>query len=78
MATLFFPLAPFFDPYDGMVNSRHAFVYALAYWLCLYFVALGIGRKRINPAIPAALLLVSTCVASAVYSVFFVYHGPVE
>ncbi len=77
MAVPFFPLAPFFDPYDGMVNSRHTFVYALTYWACLFVVALGIARKRINPAIPAAVILILSCVASVVYSMFFVYRGPV-
>ncbi len=77
MALPFFPLAPFFDPHNGMVNNRDTFVYALAYWISLYLVALGIARKKVNPAIPATVVLILSCVASVVYSVFFVYRGPV-
>ncbi len=77
-AILFFPVAPCFDPYNGMVNSRQVFVYGLIYWVCLYFVALAASRRKVNPALPAAGILVLTCVASVIYSVFFVYHGPVR
>ena len=32
MAALYFPLAGFIDPHDGMVNDRDTFFYAIAFW----------------------------------------------
>jgi hypothetical protein len=76
MAIVFFPLAPFFDPHDGMVNSRGTFLYALPYWLLVFAMSLALCRKRLNPIVPAVVLLIGSCVASIIYSVFFVYRGP--
>jgi hypothetical protein len=78
MAIFFFPLAPAVEPHDMMVNSRSIFPYALAYWAALFVIALLISRKRVHPAVPGMIILVLTSAASIVYSVFFVYHGPIE
>jgi hypothetical protein len=78
MTVVFFPIAMFIDPYNGMVNDRNVFFYALGYWLVLYFVALGLSRKRMNPAIPGLLLLLLPGIASVIYTYVFVDHNPIE
>ena len=78
MCIIFFPLAPFFDPHDGMVNSRLVFLYALPYWLLVFVISLVVSKKRMNPLVPALALLIASATASIVYSLFFVYRGAVE
>jgi len=77
MSILFFPLAPFFDPYNGMVNSKLVFLYALSYWLLVFVISLVVSKKRMNPLVPALALLIASATASIVYFLFFVYRGPV-
>jgi hypothetical protein len=71
MATPFFPLASFFDPHDSMVNNRFVFFYALLFWGALIPISLRLAGKRLNPLIPAMVILLLTSLASVGY-VFFV------
>jgi hypothetical protein len=70
----FFPLAPLFDPHNGMVRNEGILLYAIIYWIILFVVSLIISRKIINPIIPALALLVISSVLSIFYSVFFASH----
>ena len=67
MATPFFPLASFLDPYDGMVNDPSVFFYALLFWGALVPLSLRIAGKRLNPLIPAMVILLITSLASIGY-----------
>jgi hypothetical protein len=74
----FSPLAPFVDPHDGMVNSRDSFLLGLFYWICLFGLALLVSRRRINPAVPTAVILLLTCTGSIVYAFFAVFGRIVD
>jgi hypothetical protein len=78
LSILYFPLALFIDPRDGMLRRSELFPYALSYWLFLFYVSFLISRQRINPAVPAAFILFLSSVASVIYAMFFVYRGPIE
>lgn len=78
MTTYFFPLAPLFDPHDALLHNRSIFFYALAYWVALFVISLLLSRRRMNPIIPAIIILSLSAIASIVYSMFFVYRGPLS
>jgi hypothetical protein len=78
MATPFFPLASFFDPHDSMVNNRFVFFYALVFWGALIPISFRLAGKRINPLIPAMVILLITSLASIGYVFFIGFRtGPV-
>lgn len=76
MALYFFPLAPLFEPHDGMIHNESIFLYALAYWVALFVISLLLSRRRMNPIIPAIVILALSAIVSVSYSIFFVYRGP--
>jgi len=64
----YFPLAPFFDPRDGMVRDPNLFFYALACWLGIFGIGLLFLRKKINPLLPILIILVLCAVSGIVFS----------
>jgi hypothetical protein len=67
LRAFFFPLAPIFDRASSFNHNPHVFVYALAFWVVIFFLSWGLAAKRINPLLPASFLLLSSVVAGIAY-----------
>lgn len=77
MVIFYFPLAPLFDPYDGMLHDENLFVYAISYWLSVFIMSLFLSRKKINPLVPAVILLILSCMTSGGYALYLWWRGPI-
>ena len=65
LSALFFPLAGFVDPHDGMVNDRSTFFYAIAFWGAVAPLALRLTPKR--PLLTAFAIIVTCSSVSIAY-----------
>jgi len=68
MVILFFPLAPLIDPHDGMLRNDYIYIYALTYWVSIFFLSWVLSRRKINPAIAGIVIVLLSCMASLIYS----------
>ena len=76
MVILFFPLAPLIDPHDGMLRDDYIYLYALTYWASVFFLSWLISRRKINPAIPAVVIIILSCMPGLVSSLYLLWRGP--